>query len=150
MPGNARHRGHDLADRPALERRADLKRRHVGLGVVHPPAHVRVDRHERVAHEQLARAGVRQLDLGQLEVRGLGLADRPGGQPDLAAEQSPVDARQRLSYAGRLLLVLDLDRESGLDLYAAGHLGDLDELAADPRNWAPTGSGAGKRTRSSP
>ena len=43
-PGSAGPRCDDLADGPAVHRLADLVRRGVALGVVHPPAHVRVDR----------------------------------------------------------------------------------------------------------
>ena len=50
-------RGDDLPDRTAREWLAERERRHVRPRVVHPPAHVRVDRDERVADVHLARPG---------------------------------------------------------------------------------------------
>ena len=76
---------HDLADGPALEHLADLERRHVALGVVHPAAHVGVDRHEEVAHQDLALGGFGHLDVDEGEVGQHRLPDGAGGQVDLAS-----------------------------------------------------------------
>jgi hypothetical protein len=79
----------DLADRAAVHRLAELVGRRVGGGVVHPPAHVRVDAHEHVAHEQPAVARLGQLDLGQLEVLRHGLAVRAPRKSYLPAPHGP-------------------------------------------------------------
>ena len=89
-------RSHDLADRPALERRADLKRGDVGLDVVHPAPHVRIDRHPLVADEQLAGPGVRNLDLDEVEVASLGLPDGSRRQMNFAGSGQPY-SRTRVS-----------------------------------------------------
>ena len=46
----------------------DLERRDVGLHVVHPAAHVRVDGHDEVAHQHLAVGRVGQRGLDEAEV----------------------------------------------------------------------------------
>ncbi len=79
--------GDDLPDGTPGQRLADRERRHVRAHVVHPAAHVRVDRDERVANEELAVHGVGQLDLGELEVRRNRHTLRTGGKPDLARPQ---------------------------------------------------------------
>ncbi len=43
----------DIADRAALKRFADFKRRYVTWSFVHAAAHVRVHRHEEVAYQHL-------------------------------------------------------------------------------------------------
>ena len=70
----------DLADGPALERRVETERRHVGPGVVHPAAHVGVHRQEGVAHQHLAGAGIGQLGLARCGSRRA-WASRTGGRP---------------------------------------------------------------------
>jgi hypothetical protein len=86
LPGSEAIRAgcHDLADRASFERRSERERRHVGLDVVHPSAHVRIDRHPLVADEQLARAGIGKLDLRELEVAQSRLPDRARREPDFA------------------------------------------------------------------
>ena len=61
----------------------ERERRHVRLGVVHPAAHVRVDRDIGVANEDLAVAGIRELDLRELEIRSGRRPARASGEPDL-------------------------------------------------------------------
>ena len=70
--------GDDLPDGAAGERLADLERRHVRADVVHPRPHVRVDRDEGVADEDLPVHGVVKLDLLEHEVARGGQAARTG------------------------------------------------------------------------
>ena len=74
----------DLADGAALHGCVEGVGRDVGLGVVHPPAHVGVDGQEGVAHQDLAGAGRRQLGLDGAEVGGHRFPVRAGGQLDLS------------------------------------------------------------------
>ncbi len=74
----------DRADRAALQRLAQPERRDVGLHVVHPAAHVRVDRHEQVAHPDLPVGELGPVRLGQREVRRGRPSGRPRGEDDLA------------------------------------------------------------------
>jgi len=67
----------DRADRAALQRLPQLERRDVGLGVVHPAAHVGVHRHEQVAHPHLPVGEFRPGRLGHGEV----VLGRPPGRP---------------------------------------------------------------------
>ena len=73
----------DRADRAALQRLPQLERREVGLGVVHPAAHVGVYRHEQVAHPHLAVGEFRPGRLGQGEVALGRPARRPRDENDL-------------------------------------------------------------------
>jgi hypothetical protein len=50
--------GDDDADRAPVHRLVQLEGRDVGLHVVHPAAHVRVDRQMQVAYEDLTGAGL--------------------------------------------------------------------------------------------
>ena len=74
----------DRADGTALQRLAQAERRHVGLHVVHPAAHVRVHRHEQVAHPDLPVGQIGPVRLGQREVVVGRPAGGPGGEDDLA------------------------------------------------------------------
>ena len=76
--------GHDLAHGAALHGRAERVGLDVGLGVVHPAAHVGVDRQHGVADQDLTRPRGGQLDLDEGEVVGNRSADRAAGQVDLA------------------------------------------------------------------
>ena len=67
-------RRHDLAHGGAVSVSPSCNGGSVGLCVVHPPAHVRVDRHEGVADDDLAVARVADLDFSELEVGRLRLA----------------------------------------------------------------------------
>ena len=69
-----------LAHRPAVEHLTDLERRHVALHVVHPPAHVRIDRQVRVADQHLTRTGLGHLGLDEREVRRCRPANRSAGE----------------------------------------------------------------------
>jgi hypothetical protein len=73
----------DLADRATLERGVEAEGWQVGPGVVHPAAHVGVDRQVGVAHEHLAGAGIGQCRLHGAEVVVGGPSEGPGGQVDL-------------------------------------------------------------------
>ena len=72
----------DFADRSAIHRLVELEGRDVALHVVHPPAHVGVDRKPAVAHADHAVAERREIDLLQLEIVG-------GRHPLRAALQVP-------------------------------------------------------------
>ena len=76
--------GGDLADRAALHRLADLERRRVALHVVHPAAHVGVDRHPGVLHLHLAGAGSGRSTLASSKFAARGHADRAALQADFA------------------------------------------------------------------
>jgi hypothetical protein len=78
-------RGDDDAHRAALERCTHLERRDVGLDVVHPASHVRVDRHELVADQHLAIARLGHVGLDEAEVRGYRPAGRSRCEADLTA-----------------------------------------------------------------
>ena len=58
----------DYAERSAVHRRVQRERRDVGFGIVHPPAHVRIDREPQVAHPHHAVVERRRRDLLQLEI----------------------------------------------------------------------------------
>src|SRR5439155_20991652 len=107
----------DLADRAAVHRLAELERRDVAFHVVHPPAHVRIDREPKIADANHAVGERWERDLTQLEivVRGkpLRAADqvpcarharflpqkRPGGEGDRTAGPRLASVKQRqLSY----------------------------------------------------
>ncbi len=60
----------DLADRAAVHRLAELEWRDVAFHVVHPAAHVGVDRQPVVPDPDHARAERRELDVLQLEIVG--------------------------------------------------------------------------------
>ena len=74
----------DDADRAAVHRLAERVRRGVRLGVAHPAAHVGVDRHDLVAHPDLAVGELGHLALDELEVLVRGPADGSGDESDLA------------------------------------------------------------------
>ena len=107
---------HDLAHGGAVHRDAERVRRRVRLDVPHAAAHVRIDREEAVADADLARGGLRHIDLDDLEavVRGQSLEKRIAniavgpstvrGQPENTAAiarayLSTIDLR-RLSSGG--------------------------------------------------
>src|SRR3954463_11010138 len=71
------------ADRTALHRLPQLPAGRVGLGRVHPAAHVRVDRHGDGLHDDLTRRRIRPLEGDQREV----LVDR---LPVWSADQLPL------------------------------------------------------------
>ncbi len=73
----------DFAYHARLQYFPDLERRHVRLHVVHPPAHVRVDRHEYVSNEHLAVARLRNRFFGYLEILGGDPASRPACETNL-------------------------------------------------------------------
>ena len=98
--------GDHLADRTAFQGGVEPERRHVGRDVVHPSAHVRVDRQGHVAHDQLPLDRIGQLRLDEPGVAQLRLAVRTGGQVDLASRsRHPTDLRARgtccAPYSGR-------------------------------------------------
>ena len=64
----------------------DLERRDVRRHVVHPPPHVGVDGHPRVADQHLTRPGLGYVHLHQGEVGGRGLTHGTSRQVDLAAD----------------------------------------------------------------
>ncbi len=66
---------------PPVSASPSCERRHVRLDVVHPAAHVRVDRDERVPDQHLPVAGIRHVDLDEREVARL-RAPRGAGRPD--------------------------------------------------------------------
>ncbi len=76
--------GDHAPDRPAAKSLAERERRDVRLRVVHAPAHVRVDRDERVADEDLAVPRISELDLRELEVGRGRLPARASGEAYLA------------------------------------------------------------------
>ena len=75
----------DHTDGVTGHRSVQLERRDVGPGVVHPTAHVGVDRQEAVADEQLSLTGGAHLDLHQGEVGVHGLAVRSADEVPLGA-----------------------------------------------------------------
>ncbi len=75
--------GQHLAHRAAVHRGVQPERRQVGLGVVHPAAHVGVHGQERVAHQHLAGSWVGQLGVDRAEVVVVGPAEGAGGEMDL-------------------------------------------------------------------
>ena len=77
-PPLGRPGGDDLADGAAVERLAERERRRVGLHVVHPAPHVRVDGHGRVADQRPVRPRAR--------VRG----PRRGGSSPASANPAAV------------------------------------------------------------
>ena len=89
--------GDDPAHRPAGQRLAEPERRGVGLRVVHPAPHVRVDRDERVGHPHLALGQRRQLDLHQPEVLRHGPARGPGDQLPVVGDGGRGGAGHRWS-----------------------------------------------------
>ena len=80
-------RGDDLTHGGALHRLAELEGRDVRRRVVHPPAHVRVHRHPRVAHHDLTGSGSGHRGVYQLEIVAAGLAHGASGELDLARGQ---------------------------------------------------------------
>ena len=64
--------GDDLADGAAVHRLAELERGDVALHVVHPPAHVRIDREPMVADMHHAVAERRKRNVLQLEILSRG------------------------------------------------------------------------------
>ena len=90
-------RGDHRSDRRAAQRLADDERRHVRLRVVHPPAHVRLDRHQRVLDEHLAFARRPEVRGGEREVRVGRLAAGTAREPDLPAAHGVALRR----HAGR-------------------------------------------------
>ena len=76
--------GQHLTHRAAVHRGVQPERRQVGLGVVHPAAHVGVHRHEQVTHPDLPVGQVGPVRLGQREVVVGWPAGGPGGEDDLA------------------------------------------------------------------
>ena len=75
--------GDDLADGAAVERGVDLEGGDVGLHVVHPTAHVGVERHDDIAHEDLTVGELRQVDGLEAEVVGARRALGARGEDDL-------------------------------------------------------------------
>ena len=58
-----------FADRAALHRRADLERRDIAFHIVHPAAHIGIDRQPAVGDANLPFAKAWRLDRDQLEIR---------------------------------------------------------------------------------
>ena len=76
---------------PPVERRVERERRDVGPRVVHPAAHVRVDREEGVAHQHLAAAGSGSSTSASSKSAGTG--------PPLGREASRI-SRERRATSG--------------------------------------------------
>jgi len=74
----------DPANRPALQRLADLERRDVAFARPHAAAHVGIDRHPKIAHLDLAVRRRRHVHLGDRERVGGRDAFGAVGEPDLA------------------------------------------------------------------
>ena len=94
---HAEHAGHAAADREfRVVRRnhftrrigahhlADADRRHVGLALVHPAAHRRIQRDVFDADQEFAFAGIADGFFDQVPVAGLGQADGTRGEAELA------------------------------------------------------------------
>jgi len=79
-------RGEHLGDRLAGHDIAELNRVGIGFPVVHPAAHVRVERQVLHAEEQLPGRRLRQGYLLQPEIGQLRPAFRPGGEDDLSGD----------------------------------------------------------------
>ena len=75
---------HHHANGTALQRLADLERRHITRPVIHAAPHVGVDRHELVLHQHFAAARSRQFAVCECEIFGGGHADRAAGKADFA------------------------------------------------------------------
>ena len=75
---------HHHADGTALQRLADLERRHITRPVIHAAPHVGVDRHELVLHQHFAGARSSQFATGERKIFGGGHADRAAGKADFA------------------------------------------------------------------
>jgi len=74
------------ADHAAHHGGADLDRRRVGLGRVHAPAHVRVERQIARLDQYLAGADRRHRPLDQLEITLLGIAVGARGERDATVD----------------------------------------------------------------
>ena len=88
----------DAPDRAALQRLADLERRHIALAVIHPAAHVRVHRHPGIHDLYFTLAGRRHFNRLRLEVRKFRHAHRAG-------REGPF-GRSQLGHIHYLCLVL--------------------------------------------
>src|SRR5690606_8094269 len=73
----------DLSDHATLQHLAKPERRYVGPGIVHAPAHIRVDGKVDVTHQDLAFGGFRQRRFRLLEVLRGHPAAGAARQPDL-------------------------------------------------------------------
>ncbi|HWD01591.1 MAG TPA: hypothetical protein VG674_03880 [Amycolatopsis sp.] len=97
----------ELHDEAQQQRRAarqdlpDLPRRSVGLDVLHPAAHVRVERQVDGAEQNLARPERREIRLGELEIAVARLADRPNRETELVGLQHGVLSAVLVKFSAR-------------------------------------------------
>src|ERR1035438_7554198 len=73
-------RGDDSSDSTTFQRLTDLKWRNVGLGVIHPPAHVGIDGDAYIAHQRFPGIGVANLHSCKREIVHGGFSLRTGGK----------------------------------------------------------------------
>ncbi len=85
----------DAADRAGSHDLADAHRRHVGLALLHPPAHGRIQRDVEDLHQHLAIAGRCDGYVRVLEVAALHHANRAPDEPELVIDECVHDGFSR-------------------------------------------------------
>jgi hypothetical protein len=92
-----------FANRAARHRFAQLERSGIAFGVIHPPAHIRIDGKPMIANQQLARAGRHFGHIAQGKIRhGRQPCRTPDQMPRLRHIRSP-SARMHLCWREKQL-----------------------------------------------